>query len=869
MKNSFLRNKRIDLYAVISFLIAAFTMYIILRNRGVMHDGNLCAVVGDLRENYLPAIRNLCRDIKNGESLSFSWNIALGMNTTMYNAYYAYNPFNLLFLIPGPWSDESIILTIIIVKTGLASLCFYEYVKASHGINNIWGAIFAIFYSLCAYQVIFNTMNIIWLDAMFVLPMVFKSIDELLSEYRIRSLILWYSYIFIVQFYMGYMIGLISGLYFLLSISFVFKHRETSFLKILIKYISAVISSIGISAVVWLPTVFFLIDHVAVDQVTYNKINASIIYLYKMFFCKELALVSAPVPNLYCGTLAITVLPLFFISKKIRLKEKTIYGVLLLILLVSCCFEPLYMVWHGFDNPDGWTFRFAFIICFIVCTVSAMSMGKSTIEDIKKILISATLTMAFYISACLIDVSSIDMKRIAMTIIIISAWIALCILCLKLGKKPVIVAAMLLIVSVELIVNYYGQMTPDTLKSVYRLWEFNQNEAVDTLNNDDDFYRVNSIYDYGISSGIQYGYNGISYYSTGENYNTRKALERLGIYDSPRMVMGYGLTPITEMLLGIKYTIYNTIPSENMGPEDIYPKITYNAKALGVGYMVAGNIDDYDHMDKNAFENNNYILSTMTGQKIQPYSMVNSEDIIIEENGVRLQKTGNGYMVDTDPIGIRSEDANLTYIVNKNEKTIYSYVYHDTSNLATKGFLMTGGEENAVHKYGELSASYIKKMQEDDGKYKLSIVPIDNAWRQSFEDIYFAEYNDDQFTKAYELLSDNQLIVDEFRDGYIKGSVSTTGDKKILFTTIPYDKGWKVKINGEYGSIIPLMNEAFIGVELPVAENYTLEFEFEPIGLRLGILISTLSMIICLLFAISDYKGRLYKMTNESRISEE
>ena len=92
MKNSFLLKKRIDVYAVISFLIAAFTMYIILWNRGVMHDGNLCAIVGDLRENYLPAIRNLCRDIKNGESLFFSWNIALGMNTTMYNAYYAYNP---------------------------------------------------------------------------------------------------------------------------------------------------------------------------------------------------------------------------------------------------------------------------------------------------------------------------------------------------------------------------------------------------------------------------------------------------------------------------------------------------------------------------------------------------------------------------------------------------------------------------------------------------------------------------------------------------------------------------------------------------------------------------------------------------------
>lgn len=867
MKNSFLRNKRIDVYAVISFLIAAFTMYIVLWNRGVMHNGNLCAIVGDLRENYLPAIRNLCRDIKNGESLSFSWNIALGMNTTMYNAYYAYNPFNLLFLIPGPWSDESILLLIIIVKTGLTSLCFYEYIKTSHGINNIWGSVFAVFYSLCAYQVIFNTMNIIWLDAMFVLPMVFKSIDELLREYKVRSLIFWYSYIFIVQFYMGYMIGIISGMYFLLSVSSLLKQSGTSVLKLLIKFFSSVIASIAISAFVWLPTVFFLIDHVASDQVIYDKLNVSLFSLYRMFFYGEVALVSAPVPNLYCGTFAVTVLPMFFISKKIQLRDKAIYGALLLLLIVSCCFEPLYMAWHGFDNPDGWTFRFVFIICFFVCTMAAMVMGKARMEDIKGLLVSAVLTVLFYTITCLIY-SSLDIKGITITIVIIVAWTIMSILWLKFDRKLVIVALILVISMGELIGNYYGQMTPDTLKSVYRLWEFNQNEAVNVLKTDNSFYRVNSIYDYGISSGIQYGYNGISYYSTGENYNTRKALERLGIYTTPRMVMGYGLTPITEMLLDIKYTIYNTIPSGNMSYEDIFPVITENSKVLGIGYMVAGDIDDYDQMGPNAFENNNYILSTMTGQSIKPFSMVDSNDITIEENGVRLKQTDQGYMVDTDPIGIRSDNANLTYIIGKKSKPLYSYVYHDTSTLATKGFLMTGGEENAVHEYGELSASYIKKMQEDDGQCKLSIVPIDNAWRQSFEDIYFAEYDEDEFIKAYDALKENQLTITEYRDGYIKGNVCSTEDKQILFTTIPYDKGWKVKINGMDGQITALMNGAFVGVVISEEGEYTLEFRFNAEGIKLGIIISILSILICLALGVSGFVEHIYRVTNEERITE-
>ena len=40
------------------------------------------------------------------------------------------------------------------------------------------------------------------------------------------------------------------------------------------------------------------------------------------------------------------------------------------------------------------------------------------------------------------------------------------------------------------------------------------------------------------------------------------------------------------------------------------------------------------------------------------------------------------------------------------------------------------------------------------------------------------------------------IELSEFDDGYVKGTVNAE-QGQILFTSIPYDEGWEVKVNGE------------------------------------------------------------------------
>ena len=86
-------------------------------------------------------------------------------------------------------------------------------------------------------------------------------------------------------------------------------------------------------------------------------------------------------------------------------------------------------------------------------------------------------------------------------------------------------------------------------------------------------------------------------------------------------------------------------------------------------------------------------------------------------------------------------------------------------------------------------------------------------------------------------------------------SVIRNGDVKqdtSIFFTIPYDKGWKVYVNGEK---VPYekVNLGFIGLRLG-SGNYHLEFRYEIPYLKVGAIISLGSLMILILLSLRNSK---------------
>ena len=97
--------------------------------------------------------------------------------------------------------------------------------------------------------------------------------------------------------------------------------------------------------------------------------------------------------------------------------------------------------------------------------------------------------------------------------------------------------------------------------------------------------------------------------------------------------------------------------------------------------------------------------------------------------------------------------------------------------------------------------------------------------------------------EQHDILNEGRYIIDEWSNGHIKGHVYNSGEKNLLFLSLPYDPGWSVKINGSEGEIVRVIDGAFMGVFLPGAGEYNIEFDYECPGLKYGLIVSLCGLL--------------------------
>ena len=92
------------------------------------------------------------------------------------------------------------------------------------------------------------------------------------------------------------------------------------------------------------------------------------------------------------------------------------------------------------------------------------------------------------------------------------------------------------------------------------------------------------------------------------------------------------------------------------------------------------------------------------------------------------------------------------------------------------------------------------------------------------------------------------MLVEEFDDTYIKGRFTAEEDG-LLYTSIPFDHGWTVKIDGEKVSDLDIvrLGQALLAVKVKEG-NHTIEFDYSVGGFKIGAAITLFT-----LFAIGFY----------------
>ena len=156
---------------------------------------------------------------------------------------------------------------------------------------------------------------------------------------------------------------------------------------------------------------------------------------------------------------------------------------------------------------------------------------------------------------------------------------------------------------------------------------------------------------------------------------------------------------------------------------------------------------------------------------------------------------------------------------------------------------------------------------------KISVtMPISDD--NSYANVDFVAFTIDtkKFIDGYNILKNGQLEYTNFTDTLIEGTFTAEEDE-MLFTSIPYDKGWNVYIDGEKVSEdnIVRVSEALLGVKVTSGEH-TLKLEYAIPGLNIAYIISGLFVILLItafilkkknLFIFKNMKSDIWEDSNQ------
>ena len=118
---------------------------------------------------------------------------------------------------------------------------------------------------------------------------------------------------------------------------------------------------------------------------------------------------------------------------------------------------------------------------------------------------------------------------------------------------------------------------------------------------------------------------------------------------------------------------------------------------------------------------------------------------------------------------------------------------------------------------------------------------------------YFYTLDRDAFEYAFEKLGANpQLAIDEgFTDDHMTGTITTAEQDQMILTTIPYDKGWNVTVDGKPVEIYETL-DALVAFDIEEAGEHSIELRYMPKIYKVSFAISVTGLVLFVLLCIID-----------------
>jgi len=783
--------------------------------------------------------------LKDGDLFTFK--IGLGANFyTIWTTYLA-SPLSLLYFFFENYQFDTFFVILVLIKIGLIGLnmnILLNYKKD----RNKYSLIFSTIYALSGFVSLYY-WNYQFLDALYMLPLIMIGIDKLINDNKNIMYFITLTLMIIFHYYTAYMICIFSVIYFFfLLINSELESKEKK--KRIIKFFVTSLFCGLCSSFITIPSIYsFLQGRAGVtNDINYLAFNKEVLSMFYNLtsgssFPIDLQNFSAPV---FITLFIVVLLTRIFFDKNIPKKYKlSVLGIIILYLF-SLSFNFIYYGWHFFNQPQGLPGRFIFCFnAFFVLISYKEFVSNSNFKSSKMIgftiILIVILILSFLYKINLYNLNLFNVDKRFIILLIFNILLILYYIFLGKNKKLFILTFFLIVL--ELLINLicsinvnFSLLNYETInvakeKKITKNINFLLKEDKATTNTTNNFYRSEFL---SSNYGMFFGVETVSYYSSIFNNNLIAFLGKdfnsfNNLNNNINYVVDYSQNYLLNGFLGIKDIYYLNENRVNI--------LTNNYYINSLGFTIKDNyLLDEQITNDNIIDILNNLIDKKTLKLKTLYPKIYYENTSFENNKFKLLNSN------------KDGEVTLEFIIKENSLMDFNFDYEYILN------------KNNLKKYffNELVDIYVNDEQVNNILYlnkgdNLKIVisiPSDLGEALLSSELNYVDL--ESYNEIINELNKNVITDLNFNKFGFNGKINVNSRKKMLVLTIPYDECIKIYIDGKECKYKKIFN-GIIGVNLEEGD-YKINLIYVVKGLNLGIIISSISFVFCLILKILEKK---------------
>lgn len=818
--------------------------------KGFYPFGDRSILIMDAADQYVEFFSGLHYWGKTGNAL-FSWSKGFGQNNIGLFAYYLSSPFSAIVLL-FPQNQVTLAMTLITLLK--IACCGAAMTLFLHEWYQKWDWKYILFgtaYALMSYNMVYS-MCLMWLDGVLLLPIVLIGVAQMARQTRPVVLLFSLAALFIANYYISYMVVLFAVLFFCyICLAEEQMHDGVPFARKLLICAGCVILAGGLGSWLLLPTLISLFQGKMGGL--YGNPSAELLQfslpdlLGKLLSEQYDSITYNGVPSIYCGSAAVVLSCAFFWTNRISPKARIAAGVLLVFLALSFWFSPLDLIWHVFQRPNWFPYRYAFIFSFFLLFLACR--GCTALERLPKERKILTAVTGFAI-LLVCDFFAHDESVRPLVVALVLSALTVAAFCVQI--KPAVLrvglsALVSLVLCAELLLN--GGAVIDGLhrqfgyknQSDYNAFQTQLHELVQQAESDCDlpFFRIEKDYERSKNDAIGGGYNGITHYSSAYNQYVNAFTHELGMSQAYFWDSAYGSTPLTDTLFGVRYRMMKGDVCDwytRIG-ESGNVTLWRNSDALGLAFAASGDVLHSARFSGTPTDNQTQLMRDVTGSAAEYW--IPADLLKTETDGVSASLSGTYREY--------RKTGGAAYV---------RYRFRAAADGPIYAYFPTPGTESCTMRVNQKSMGVHFTSETNDIVYCGTFRSGDTVaveFRLSGDTLTVGApvcctLDTDALRAAVQSRAEQQLNITSFSVTRISGTITAQQDGA-LFTSIPYDSGWTVRIDGKSVPTSAYQNTMLI-TELS-AGTHEVELRYSPAGFHLGVLISACSAaMLILLFAL-------------------